>query len=512
MILPNLLMCSLAQMVPLTALSEAGSKEKDKAPVDTPPNILLVINDDQSYPYASAYGCNALSTPGFDFVASHGALFNNAYVTSPGSSPSRASLLTGLFPWQIEEAGTHASSFPATYPTYVDILENNGYFVGYTGKGWGPGDWAVSGRLRNPAGPVYNDLTNEVPYTGISKIDYAANFAAFLDKKPEGAPFCFWLGPHEPHRVYQKDSWISAGHRLEEVEVPSYLPDSPEVRGDILDYIVEIEWADKHLMSAIEELRRRGLLDNTIIIALADNGMAFPHAKANCYDAGIHVPLAICWPGRIQAAKVIDATVSSVDLFPTLLEAAGVRYEGQYSGQSLLTILEGTDGDGGENIFAGRERHSSARPQNLGYPIRSIRKGNWLLIHNFHPERWPAGDPTALKDDGSRAKEDGAYYDIDASPTSQYMIAHKTEESVCVPFVAGMLKRPEYELFDLSWDPSCLFNLADDARFEAILAELKACLEKRLKETRDSRLGDNPEIWETYPRLAGAIRSFPGTD
>ena len=82
------------------------------------PNIVFAIADDQSYPYASAYGTDMLSTPGFDYVASHGAAFTNAYVTSPGSSPSRASILTGLFPWQIEEAGTHASSFPSKYTCF----------------------------------------------------------------------------------------------------------------------------------------------------------------------------------------------------------------------------------------------------------------------------------------------------------------------------------------------------------------------------------------------------------
>ena len=82
------------------------------------PNILFVISDDQSYPHASAYGSPIAKTPAFDFVARNGWLFNNAFVTSPGSSPSRASILTGLYPWQIAEAGTHASSFPAEYKCF----------------------------------------------------------------------------------------------------------------------------------------------------------------------------------------------------------------------------------------------------------------------------------------------------------------------------------------------------------------------------------------------------------
>ena len=122
----------------------------------TPANILFVIADDQSYPHASAYGSTLVSTPGFDHVAATGALFTNFYVTSPGSSPSRASILTGLYPWQIEAAGTHASSFPAKYTCFPDILRQAGYHIGYTGKGWAPGDWQVSGRPHNPAGPVYS--------------------------------------------------------------------------------------------------------------------------------------------------------------------------------------------------------------------------------------------------------------------------------------------------------------------------------------------------------------------
>lgn len=474
------------------------------------PNILLVINDDQSCPYASAYGNHSLNTPGFDFVAQHGALFTNAYVTSPGSSPSRASLLTGRYPWQIEEAGTHASSFPSCYTTYVDVLEGEGYHVGYTGKGWGPGDWKVSGRQRNPAGPVYNQLTCDPPFTGISKIDYASNFAAFLDSKPDGAPFCFWLGPNEPHRAYEKDSWTKAGHSLDEVEVPSYLPDCPEVRGDILDYIVEIEWADSHLVKALEELRSRNMLDNTLIVVMADNGMSFPHAKANCYDAGVHVPLAICWAGHVKPGTVVDANVSSIDLFPTFMEAAGASCAQEIMGTSLLPVMRHPKGKKtGHDLFAGRERHSSSRPGNVGYPVRSIRHGDWLLVHNFHPERWPVGDPQVLNADGTVGEYGGAFHDIDVCPTLRYMVKHRSSPDVEPYFRAGMLKRPEFELFNLREDPGCMHDLSSESSCQALVNEMKSLLDSQLHQTSDSRVGENPEIWESYPRLVGAIRAYP---
>ena len=483
--------------------------EKEKT---VPPNILVFISDDQSFPYASAYGCTEVSTPGFDFVASHGALFTQAYVTSPGSSPSRASILTGLYPWQIEEAGTHASSFPSRYHCYPDILEDAGYSVGYTGKGWGPGDWKVSGRRRNPAGTEFNELTTTPPYSGISKIDYAANFKKFLDRVPAGRPFCFWLGPNEPHRGYQKDSWKSTSHSLSEVRVPGYLPDADVVKGDILDYAVEIEWADSHLMAAIRELESRGLLENTLIVALADNGMAFPHAKANCYDAGLHVPLAVCWMGHIRSGQTISQEVSTIDLLPTFLDAAQVdrHYDYAFSGKTLLPSLTG-EGPlfSPRPSLSGRERHSSARPGNLGYPIRSYRSGDYLLIWNFHPERWPAGDPQVLKEDGSLGEMHKAYFDIDGSPTLTYMENHREEDGVFPYFMAATALRNEFELYNVVQDPDCMKDLAGDKDYLSIFTSLKGKLFESLKETGDSRLGDNPEIWESYPRLSGPMRNFP---
>ena len=479
------------------------------------PNILFVIADDQSYPYASAYGCKTVSTPGFDFVADHGALFNNAYVTSPGSSPSRASILTGLYPWQIAEAGTHGSSFPACYTCYPDIFMEAGYHVGYTGKGWGPGDWEVSGRKHNPAGPEYNECRLDPPYSGISRIDYTANFRKFLAECPEKAPFCFWLGSHEPHRPYENASWMKAGHSLGEAEVPGFLPDADPVRSDIMDYAVEIEWFDFHLKSCLAELQRIGALDNTIIIVTADNGMPFLRAKANCYDAGLHVPLAICWGNRIRPGQIVEPVVSLVDIFPTLLEATGVHRSSdiQPSGESLLPMLEGRIAKRVvKAAFAGRERHSSARHENKGYPIRSIRLGDWLLIHNFHPERWPAGDPQALDKNGYPRPAHSGYFDIDDAPSKSYVIDNRDHARIRSYFDAAVAKRPEFELYNLKNDPQCMYNIAENRQYSVVLIRLKELLQQRLIQTRDPRLVADPEIWETYPRLKGGIRSFPASD
>src|SRR5262245_32846001 len=106
-----------------------------------PPNILLAIADDWSWPHAGAYGCQFVQTPAFDRVAKEGVLFTRAFCASPGCSPSRAALLTGRPTWQLEHAGTHASSFSKDLAVYPDVLEAAGYHVGFTGKGWGPGNF-----------------------------------------------------------------------------------------------------------------------------------------------------------------------------------------------------------------------------------------------------------------------------------------------------------------------------------------------------------------------------------
>jgi uncharacterized sulfatase len=480
------------------------------------PNILFVISDDQSYPYASAYGTKWVKTPGFDRVAQKGILFNNAFVTSPGSSPSRASILTGRYPWQIEEAGTHGSSFPIKYKTFTRVLEENGYLAGFTGKPWGPGDWQITGWKQNPVGKEYNQKKLKPPYSGISNIDYSGNFELFLNDLKEGQPFFFWFGANEPHRAFEKGSGSKEKKDESDPEVPGFLPDISIVRQDLLDYAVEIEWFDKQLVKILNKLDETGELENTLIIVTGDNGMPFPRAKANCYDAGLHVPLAICWGSKISPGQLSDDLISLVDIAPTILEAAGLKFNGNYpmAGKSFLKQLISKNFDGNkrvQEIFAGRERHSSARYDNRGYPQRIIRTERYLFIRNFHPEYWPSGDPRVYINDSTLSEMHQAYLDIDDSPTLAYYRKTNTNDPAFLPlFLAAIDKRPSEELYDIVKDPGCLKNLAGIAEFESIRKHLSERLISRLKNTGDSRLtGPDPEIWETYPRLRGDIRKFP---
>ena len=280
-------------------LAGVARTQSARNPEQKRPNILFAIADDWSYPHASAYGHTVFSTKAFDRVAQQGCLFTNAFAAAPQCSPNRAALLTGRNIWQIEEAGTHASYFPTKFTVFPDLLEKAGYHIGYTGKGWGPGNWKGSGRERNPAGPSYSSEKMESPQ-GINNLDYTANFRKFLQERQQGQPFYFWYGASEPHRTYKMGIGREQGKDPADVTVPSFLPDSDVVRNDILDYAVEIEWFDQHLNQMLDYLEEIGELDNTLIVVTSDNGMPFPRAKAYLYEYGIHLPLAICWGDQIK--------------------------------------------------------------------------------------------------------------------------------------------------------------------------------------------------------------------
>ncbi|MCA8989326.1 MAG: sulfatase-like hydrolase/transferase, partial [Planctomycetaceae bacterium] len=211
------------------------------------PNILIAISDDQTWAHTSAAGYDQVQTPAFDRVARLGGLFRQAFGASPGCSPCRAALLTGRHTWQIEEAGTHASSFPRKYRVFPELLAEAGYHAGYTGKGWGPGNFKVSGWDQNPAGKSYAKRKAADHPPGTSNNDYAANFADFLAERQKNQPFVFWYGATEPHRGYADGIGKKSGKDLTKIKVPGFLPEAETIRSDIADYLVEIEWFDQHL-------------------------------------------------------------------------------------------------------------------------------------------------------------------------------------------------------------------------------------------------------------------------
>ncbi|MBM3814459.1 MAG: sulfatase [Acidimicrobiia bacterium] len=454
------------------------------------PNILFAIADDQSYPHTGAMGDRVVKTPHFDRVAERGVLFRNAFCPAPQCAPTRASLLTGRYIWQNEEAGTHASLFPKKFQVYPDLLAAAGYFTGLTGKGAGPCNWQAPGWPHNPAGPSFDERKDRGVPQGVGNNDYSANFADFLKARPKEKPFCFWYGCQEPHRGYKKGIGLESGKKLDSVIVPSFMPDTPEVRSDILDYYYEIEHFDRHLGRILDQIAKAGELENTLVVVTSDNGMAFPGAKATMYDYGWHLPLAISWPDRVPAGRAVDDLVSFIDFAPTYLEAAGLKPSAAITGRSLLPILEskqsGQVDASRDKIFGGRERHSHARYDNMGYPARAIRTHQNLYVRNFKPDRWPAGDPEG-------------YHDIDASPTKSLMMDRRKEGSIATLFEHCFGKHGEEQLYDIKADPGCLKDLASSPAHEPTRKRLRAELDRTLTAQKDPRMSGS-EIFDSYPR------------
>lgn len=448
------------------------------------PNILLAIADDLSWPHLSAYGCRFVSSPHCDRVAREGVLFHNCFTTAPTCTASRGSLLTGLYPWQLEEGCQLWSLLPRKYKTYPDILEEAGYFIGLTHKGWGPGSIEASGRKRNPAGPSFNEHRCKPLTSCMGRNDYAANFKAFLDQKPDDQPFCFWYGAKEPHREYEKGSGLKHGKRLEDVDVPAYLPDCDEVRSDMLDYALEVERFDDDLGKMMALLEERGELENTIILVTGDNGFPFPRAKATVYQNGCHVPLAVRWGRNCPQARDVTDFVSFVDFAPTLVEAAGLDLaEFSFTGRSFLDVIctkaTGRVDVDRDHVFTGRERHAYSRPGNIGYPMRSIVTDDALYIHNFEPENG-AGD-------------------VDGSPTRD-LIWHGKEDPELRPYwelTWGL--RPHDELYTTVGGPDCIQNVAGEPEYEELVTFLRRRLFDALCAQGDPRMAGRGWVFDCFP-------------
>lgn len=442
---------------------------------DTRPNILFMISDDISWFHAGAYGDNVVKTPAFDQLAAKGVLFTHAFCSAPTCSPSRAAILTGQDFWRLGEAANlRGTLHKEQFKVYPFILEKTGYIVGSTPKAWNPGSEKAGGWAHNPAGPT-------------------VGFEDFLKTLPEDKPFCYWQGSWDAHRPYEKGSGLKSGMKAEDVKVPPFLPDVPEVREDILDYYYQVQRFDQLVETDLKLLEESGRAENTIVVVTSDNGMPFPRAKAELYDYGTRMPLAISWPKGIRGGRVVHDFVSLIDLAPTFLEAAGLKPPPDMTGRSLLALLT-SDKQGWveperDACYFGRELHAPEARKNMrGYPSRAIRTKDFLYIRNFAPNRWPVGNDLEGK---------VPFRDVDASPTKTYMIGNKEKISGLYELAFG--QRPAEELYDLDKDPAQMINVAAQAEYNKTKQELSARLEAYLKHTCDPRMGSDGNIFESYP-------------
>lgn len=491
----------------LACLAAATAAGAEKPIAQHPPNILFAIADDWGV-HAGAYGTRWVQTPNFDRVAEQGILFENAYTPNAKCAPSRACILTGRNSWQLKEAANHWCYFPPEFKSWGEALAEHGWNVGHTLKGWGPGVAKdADGKPRQLTGKGYNRRKTTPPTAGISDTDYAANFADFLDAAPKDKPWAFWYGSVEPHRGYEFGSGVkTGGMKPSDIDrVPGFWPDNETVRTDMLDYGFEVHHFDDHLGRMIDELSKRGLLENTLVIVTSDHGMPFPRGKGSEYEYSNHVPMAMMWKNGIMGTKrKVSDHISFIDLAPTFIELAGLQWKetgmAPSPGRSLTPLFRveqsGIIDKSRDHVLIGKERHDVGRPHDQGYPIRGIVKDSMLYLENLKPDRWPAGNPET------------GYLNVDGGATKSFILdAHRSDPAYTYWHICFGKRRP-VELYDLRTDRDCLKNLADVDGMRAKRDALKSQLISELKDQGDPRMTGGGDVFDQYPYADPSGRDF----
>ena len=459
-------------------LSSVASAEKEDQP-----NILFCLADDWGWPHAGAYGDEVVKTPNFNQIAENGVLFEHAYISSPSSSPSRNSIITGKQFYRLGQGANLRSTLDTKHPNFMMLFREAGYKIGHYDKCWGPGDYKAGGYDEHPCGP-------------------SIKFSEFIKEKPKDQPFCYWQGTSDPHRPYP-DGYGDVPY--EDVHVPEWFPDVDSVKKDIASYYYEVQRWDQRVGDALEALKQAGELDNTIIVMTGDHGWPFPRGKGNLYDYGARVPLAIQWVEKAEGGRIVTDFVSLTDLAPTFLEAAGISIPAQMTGNSLVQMLKSNQSgrvDPQRNFMVtGRERHTPAqeKPSMSGYPSRAIRADGWLYIMNLRPDRWPAGVPDNATHPITR------FADCDHGLTKFYIMNHRNQEVYKKHYEWAFAKRPVHELYDVKNDPTQLHNLAGDNDYHKVLSSLRNKLINYLRKTEDPRFTDEVPRFNAYPYRAGYL-------
>jgi arylsulfatase A-like enzyme len=287
---------------------------------------------------------------------------------------------------------------------------------------------------------------------------------------------------------------LRLGKKLEDVKVPKFLPDTEIVRSDLLDYAIEVEWGDQQIGRALKFLEDAGEVENTLVVVTSDHGMPFPYVKGQIHEDAFHLPLAMRWPATIKPGRVVEDFVNVRDLAPTYMELAGLKPHAQMTGKSLAGILKSDKSGMIENrntMLVGKERHDIGRPNDWGYPVRAIRTKDYLYVHNFMPDRWPAGNPET------------DFGNCDPSPTKEVV---KALGGYFYDLSFG--KRPADELYRLSDDAECVKNIANDLAFKDIVDDLRYRMMGMLKEEQDPRALGKSEVFDTYEYQGGRGKGY----
>lgn len=458
---PAALLLLLCAAVPLCKISAADR-----------PNILLLLSDDHSYPFVSAYGDSNVNTPTLDRLAAEGMKFRRFFTACPQCVPSRAAYMTGRSP-VAARITRFSSPLARDEITFPEILrEKAGYFTGVCGRTFHL-DGAAPARVDDAIAKIYNQhhlrtFADRVDFLNTCADDQVATqIAAFLDRKPADKPFFMWANFSDPHHPWNAPAEFRPDPA--KLKLPAHWPDLPGMREQVADYCAEVNRVDRTIAGVLDVLTKRGLLDKTLIVFAGDNGQALPHGKGSLYDPGSNVPLLVRWPGAVKPGGDSRELISNEDIAPTLLAAAGLSPHERMSGVSFLPLLKGEPHTARKYVFVERGPHGQApvtvNMTNAGFDLsRAVRSDRYKFIYNCTP--WI---PYAPVDSAGGA----GWTQLKAANTDGTLAAALRTTYFTTP-------RPVYELYDLDSDPSELNNLSGKPELASVERDLRLALAEKM--------------------------------
>ena len=448
-------------------------------------NILLLIADDHS-PIAGCYGNPVIRTPNMDRLAETGSRFSNAICTTPSCSASRSVVLTGMHNHHNGQFG-HAH-LPANFHTHPGLqsiprlLKRHGFATGVVGKlhvnppevySW---DFEVSQRDNMGSRDVWGLAQSARSF-----------FSAYKDK-----PFYLHVGFTDPHR--SSGPGLFANHREyphvekhkyspDDVVLPDFLPDTPEVRTELAEYYESIDRLDQGVGFVLDALEESGRADDTLVIYMSDHGMPFPGAKGSPYDSGLRVPLIIRRPDQSKRGVVNQAHVNWTDILPTVADWAGADLpDYPVDGRSLLPVLEQERPQGWDSAFFSHTNHEIVNH----FPFRGVRTSQYKYTKVLFPElTMPLPS------------------DLWRSPTWQGTRWRKLDK-MGRRSTEAVLHHSDEELYDIENDPAESKNLASSPAHASVLAELRKRVEDFRRNTKDPWLRYFERIHEAPSAPAGS--------
>jgi len=432
------------------------------------PNIILFIADDVSWNDLGCYGNLEVKTPNIDKLASQGIRFDNFFLTASSCSPSRNSIITGRYPHNTGACELHTEP-PLEMVSFPEILKQNGYYTGHSGK-FHMGKYALRGFDVSTQGKEVGDGGEE-------------KWLETVQNRPKEKPFFMWFAAFDAHRPWGPNPF-SGTHDSLQITPPDYLVNGQKTKTDLSHYYDEIARFDYYIGLVVEELKQQNVLENTLILIMADNGRPFPHSKTRVNDRGMKTPFIAFWLNGIgNNPKTSQSLVSVIDIAPTILELVGAKIPDQVQGVSFSTLLKNPEKPFRSFVFAEHNWHDYEAHE------RMVRTKDFLFILNSRPQFTNLGPADAV---GSPS-----FSDLTELKNKGRLSVNQAEI-----FIAP---RPTEELYRNSEDIDQFNNLAFQEKYTKKQNELKQVLLEWMDETGDNIPEKLTADW--YEKVPGYVKT-----